>query len=148
MSRDTIYGYYRSTIVDNGALSSSLKKLLSRTNHKMDSHEEALHGIICVRLDRPPKEQQGVGIFRASFAFCSPEDVKHFSRKKARMIADSRMNTKRVDCVVTFDSANQKPDLHSLFLKAISLAFNDERDLTPDWFDHSENLEPVRSFAA
>jgi len=100
---DVIYGYYK----------------LEKENEN--------NGHLCVRLDRPPKGIDGV--YKATFAFCSPEDI--FSKKIARKIADGRMATERKGKRIIFRS--EKKDAGSLFSKALLLVQSSDDIHKPRW---------------
>jgi len=121
MDKNTTYGYFR--------------VMLPETFY--DGEEL---GYMCVRLDRPPKEQQGVGQYKASFSFCSPSDSKHFTKRLARKIADARMNTKRVKSYIEFENTVECPKLANILQLAIDKAITLE--IMPTWYEFSNRVIP------
>jgi len=141
-NKNTTYGYYRVSTPDFEPQSYS----------RLDDYKYGkipVYGYVCVRLDRPAKELEGVGPYKASFSFCSPHDRNKFSKKIARKIADARMETKRVKAHVTFSWDEKCPKLARVLEAAIQHALDiedndDYKIIFPEWFDESNLIAGIR----
>lgn len=128
-NNNTTYGYFRVKVHPQFA---------------MEYGGNNVFGYMCVRLDRPEKENQGVGSYKASFSFCSPHDVKQFTKPMARKIADARMNTTRIQAHVEFENSEQCPKLAVLLRKAIDRGLNYTGTKFPDWFDEQNVIAGLK----
>ncbi len=127
-TKDTVYGYFTVTVPN------------AEEPLKLDQAPTRKVGYVCIRLDRPPLDSES-NMFKASFSFCSPADAKHFSRPKARLIADSRMTTKRIKAFVEFEynktEDTKLPDLFHAALDNVDLAV----DKLPQWYAEALEIE-------
>lgn len=78
-------------------------------------------GYVCVALKRPPKNSVGEdNVYVAGFSFCSPKDARHFNKKRARIIAQSRIEGNSKTCVSLI--VNDQSTLGNIFTDVLELS--------------------------